>query len=219
MIPGSPSLIFSLSLRLRKLTEPEGWVLSVQETAQRLASVVLGLLGYAGIRHPVEAVICPRIDMKLDRHPGAAQSIRIDHVFFEEEIKTANRNVGWRQARHIRRSRSRRVRRDGGSARLYAEQRTPAEIIVRLRPDELADVRMQVLAHCRAVVNHRIDQMLKGEFWSLPVAGVKCGHRREPAAAAFALDTDAGRIKSELACIRVQPSEHRVDVLQWRRVR
>src|SRR5208282_4306994 len=112
------------------------------------------------------------------------------HVFFEEEIKTANRNVGWRQARHIRRSRSRRIRRDVGRARLFAEQGTPAEIVVLLRPDELTDVRMQVLAHRRAVVNHRIDQMLKGEFWSLPVACVECGGRRETAASTFALDTD-----------------------------
>ena len=83
-------------------------VLSVQEATQRLAVVVLGLLGNAGIRSPIEAVIRPRIHVKLDRHPGAAQSVRIDHVFFEEEIKTANRNVGWRQARHIHCSRSRR---------------------------------------------------------------------------------------------------------------
>ena len=44
----------------------------------------------------------PGIHVKLDRHPGTAQAIRIGHVFFEEEIKTADRNVGWRQARHIR---------------------------------------------------------------------------------------------------------------------
>ena len=64
-------------------------VLSVQEATQRLAVVVLGLLGNAGIRYPIEAVIRPRIHVKLDRHPGAAQSIRICHVFFEEEIQTA----------------------------------------------------------------------------------------------------------------------------------
>ena len=61
--------------------------------------------------------------------------------------------------------------------------------------------------------------MLKGKFWSLPVAGVKRGRRRETAASAFALDTDAGGIKPELARIRVQSGEHRVDVLQRRRVR
>jgi len=83
----------------------------VQEASQRLAIVVLGLLGHAGIRCPIEAVIRPRIHVKLDRHPGAAQSIRISHVFFEEQIKTADRNVGWRQARHIRCSCSRRIRR------------------------------------------------------------------------------------------------------------
>jgi len=91
-------------------------VLSVQESSQRLAIVVLGLLGHAGIRYPIEAVIRPRIHVKLDRHPGAAQSIRIDHVFFEEEIKTADRNEGWRQGRHIRCSCSRRIRRDVGRA-------------------------------------------------------------------------------------------------------
>jgi len=76
-------------------------VLSVQEAPQRLAIVVLSLLGHAGIRCPIEAMIRPRIHVKLDRHPGAAQSIRIGHVFFEEEIKATDRNVGWRQARHI----------------------------------------------------------------------------------------------------------------------
>src|SRR5207249_10266025 len=130
---------------------------------------------------------------------------RIDHVFFDEEIKTANRNVGRRQTRHIRRSRSRRIRRDVGRARLVAEQRTPAEIVVLLRPDELADVRMQVLAHRRAVIDHRIDQMLEGEFWSLSVAGVEYASRRETAASAFALDTDAGGIKPEPSCILVPP--------------
>ena len=69
-------------------------LLSMQEASQRLAIVVLGLPGHAGIRCPVEAMIRPRIHVKLDRHPGAAQSIRIGHVFLEEEIKTADRNVG-----------------------------------------------------------------------------------------------------------------------------
>jgi hypothetical protein len=61
--------------------------------------------------------------------------------------------------------------------------------------------------------------MLKGEFRSLLVARVQCGRRRETTASAFALDTDAGRIKPELACICVQPNEDRVDVLDWGRVR
>ena len=117
----------------------------MQEASQCRASVVLGLLGHAGIRYPVEAVIRPGVQVELDWHARAAQSISIDHVFFEEEIKTANRNVGWRQARHVRCPCSRRIRRDIRRARLFAEQRTPAEIVVRLRPDELADVRMQVL--------------------------------------------------------------------------
>ena len=86
----------------------------MQEASQRLAGIVLGLLGHASIRYSVEAVICPRIDMKLDRYPGAAQSIRIDRVFFEEEIKTADRNVGRRQARHVRCSRSGCIGRDIG---------------------------------------------------------------------------------------------------------
>ena len=83
--------------------------LSVQEASQCLASVVLGLLGHAGIRRTIEAVIRPWIHVELDRHSGSAQSIRIGQIFFEEEIETANRNVGWRQARHIRGSRSRRI--------------------------------------------------------------------------------------------------------------
>src|SRR5439155_25464288 len=110
-----------------------------------------------------------------------AQSIRIDHIFFEEEIETADRNVGWRQARHICCACGRCIRRDVGGAWLFAEQRMPAEIVVLLGPDELADVRMQVLAHRRAVMDHRIDQMLEGEFWSLSVAGVEYSSRREPA--------------------------------------
>src|SRR5262249_52675577 len=89
-------------------------VLSVQEAAQRLASVMLGLLGNAGIGYPIKAVIRPRIHVKLDRHPSATQSIRISHVFFEEKIKTADRNEGWRQARYIGRSCSGRIRRNVG---------------------------------------------------------------------------------------------------------
>ena len=38
-----------------------------------------------------------------------------------------------------------------------------------------ADVRMQVLAHGRAVVDHRVDQVLEGEFWPLAVACVDYG--------------------------------------------
>ena len=99
----------------------------MQEAAQRFARVALGLLSHAGIRYPVKAVIRPRIHMKLDRHSGAAQSIRINQVFFKEEIETADQNIGWRQARHIRRSCRCRIRRDIGRTRLFAEQRTPAE--------------------------------------------------------------------------------------------
>jgi hypothetical protein len=60
----------------------------------------------------IEAVIGLQIQVKFNRHSGAAQSIRIGQVFFEEEIETTDRNVGWRQPRHIRRARGRRVRRD-----------------------------------------------------------------------------------------------------------
>ena len=74
--------------------------LSVQEASQRLTRVVLGLPGDAGICRPIEAVIRPRIHVQLDRYAGAAQSIGIGQVFFKEEIKTADRNVGWRQAPH-----------------------------------------------------------------------------------------------------------------------
>jgi hypothetical protein len=88
--------------------------LSVQEASQRLASVVLGLPGHAGIRRTIEAVIRPRIHVEFDRHSGAAQSIRIGQIFSEEEIETADRNVGWRQPRHIRCSRSCCIRRDIG---------------------------------------------------------------------------------------------------------
>src|SRR5215217_3871807 len=119
--------------------------LSVQEASQRLTSVALGLPGHTGICRAIEAVIRPRIHVQLDRYSGAAQSIRIGQIFFEEEIETADRNVGWRQARHIRRARGRRIRQDTGRTRLLAEQRTPAKIVVLLRADEFADVRMQVL--------------------------------------------------------------------------
>ena len=67
----------------------------MQEAPQRLASVVLSLLGHASIRRTIEAVIRPRIHVELDRHSGAAQSIRIGQIFFEEEIEAADRNVGW----------------------------------------------------------------------------------------------------------------------------
>ena len=58
---------------LPSIAEAEGVearVLSVQEASQRFASVVLGPLGHAGIRCPIEAVIRPRIHVKLDRHPA-----------------------------------------------------------------------------------------------------------------------------------------------------
>jgi hypothetical protein len=65
----------------------------VQEASQRLASVLLGLPGHAGIRRTIEAVIRPWIHVQLDRYSAAAQSIRIGQVFFKEEIETADRNV------------------------------------------------------------------------------------------------------------------------------
>jgi hypothetical protein len=46
--------------------------LSVQETSQRLALVVLDLLDHARIRRKVEAVRRPQIYVELDRHVGAA---------------------------------------------------------------------------------------------------------------------------------------------------
>ena len=66
----------------------------MQEAPQRLTRVVLGLSGHAGIRRTIEPVKRSRVQVKFDRHAGPAQSIRIGHVFFEEEIKTAERNVG-----------------------------------------------------------------------------------------------------------------------------
>ena len=54
-----------------------GQGLSVQETSQRLASVVLGLSGHVCIRRTIEAEIRPRIHVQLDRYSGTAQSIRI----------------------------------------------------------------------------------------------------------------------------------------------
>src|SRR5205823_8074151 len=47
---------------------------------------------------------------------------------------------------------------------------TPSEIIVLLRPDKLADVRMQVLAHRRAlastlVVDFRVDPQRRAAVW------------------------------------------------------
>ena len=87
--------------------------LSVQEAPQRLACRAPPP-GHAGIRRAIEPVKRSRVHVKFDRHTGPAQSIRIGHVFFEEEVKAADRNVGWRQTRHIRRARGRRVRRDAG---------------------------------------------------------------------------------------------------------
>jgi len=80
----------------------QGTALSVQEASQRFASVTLSLLGHAGIRCPIEPVIRPRVHVKLDWNSRTAQAFHIRHVFFEEEIKTADRYIGWRQARHIR---------------------------------------------------------------------------------------------------------------------
>ena len=95
--------------------------LSVQEAPQRLARVVLGLLRYASVRRTIEAVIRPWIYVKCNRNARPAQSVRIGHVLFEEEIETADRNVGWRQARHIRRPRGCGIWRDAGVAWLPAE--------------------------------------------------------------------------------------------------
>src|SRR5215469_9181681 len=103
--------------------------LSVQEPSQRLSSVALGLPGHTSIRRTIEAVIRPWIHVQLDRYSGAAQSIRIGQVFIKEEIETADRNVGWRQARHICGACGCRIRRDTGRTRLLAKQRTPAKIV------------------------------------------------------------------------------------------
>ena len=103
--------------------KPKG--LSVQKASQRLTSVVLGLPGHAGIRRAIEAVIRPRIYVQLDRYSGAAQSIRIGQVFFKEEIETADRNVGWRQARHIRRAGGSRIKRDTGRTSSPSSERQP----------------------------------------------------------------------------------------------
>jgi hypothetical protein len=71
-------------------------------------------------------------------------------------------------------------------------------MIILSRPDEFANARMQVFAHCRSVVDHRIDQMLEGEFRSRPVAGIeRCGGCKT-AASTLSFDTDAGGIKPKL---------------------
>src|ERR1700729_3351165 len=77
-----------LVCRFRPVLTAEG--LSVQEAPQRLTRVVLGLSGHAGIRRTIKPVKRSRVQVKFDRHAGPTQSSRIGHVFFEEEIKTAD---------------------------------------------------------------------------------------------------------------------------------
>ncbi len=76
-------------------------------------------------------------------------------------------------------------------------------MVVLLRPDEFTNVRMQVFAYGSAVIDHRVDQVLKRELWPSVIAGVVCGGRSETATTAFALDTYASGIKPELAGIPV----------------
>jgi hypothetical protein len=71
--------------------------LSMQEASQGLASIMLGLSGHSGIRYTIKAMIRSRVHMEFDRHSCTAQSIRIGQIFFQEEIETADRNIGWRQ--------------------------------------------------------------------------------------------------------------------------
>ncbi len=49
----------------------------MQEAPQRFAIVALGLLGHAGIRCSIEAVIRPRVHVKLDWNSSTTQAIRI----------------------------------------------------------------------------------------------------------------------------------------------
>src|ERR671932_575094 len=53
-----------------------GQGLFVQEALQRLASVVLGLPGHAGIRRTIEALIRSRIHVQLDWYSGDAERPR-----------------------------------------------------------------------------------------------------------------------------------------------
>jgi hypothetical protein len=64
--------------------------LSMEEASQRLARVVLGLPGHASIHRTIEAVIRSWIYVELDRHSGAAQSIRVGQILFEKEIEAAH---------------------------------------------------------------------------------------------------------------------------------
>ena len=65
MNPGTPTSLFS-----RPRTFLLALDLSVQEAPQRFAIVALGLLGHAGIRCLIEAVIRPRVHVKVTGTPA-----------------------------------------------------------------------------------------------------------------------------------------------------
>lgn len=99
--------------------------------------------------------------MELYRHASAEQAARVVHVFVEKQVEETGGYEGrWKIGQGVSPSR-RCILRNPVYAGFMPEKGGPAKLIARGSPNELTGVGVRILAGAGAIIQHRIDQMLK----------------------------------------------------------
>ena len=150
------------------------------------------------------------VDVQFYRHAGVTQAVGIVDIFIGETIQRADREIGRRQATQLSGTRGGGVVRHG-VAREVAKIAVPAVAIRDRRPHRIVP-----LARDRdlAVVNHRINQGLKGDRQFTAIAREQSESRRQAGTGAGAADADACDIDTKLIGVSMQPLQARVTVFE-----
>ncbi|KAJ1684628.1 hypothetical protein LUZ63_020383 [Rhynchospora breviuscula] len=175
--------------------------------AQRGHRVAGERRGDGGVLGGLEGVERAGVDVHLGRHARAQQAAGVLQVLLDEQVDRAGREVRRRQPGEVLRARRDGVRRRVRCASRAAEQRLPAEAVVRRRPDVLAGVRLRVRQRDGPVVEHRVDEVLEGQPRSAAVAGQQRQRGGQPAAGALALDPDPRGVDAELVGVLGEPPQ------------
>ena len=91
-------------------------------------------------------------------------------------------------------------------------QTLPAEVVVGRPPDELACIDVRIVGRARAIVEHRVDQVLEGEIEFASIARQQCEPRSQSTTRAFSHHTQPIHVQRELARVLVHPRQRRIAV-------
>src|SRR5579862_8606341 len=150
----------------------------------------------------------------LGRHARIDESLRVGEILIDEKVNRAYADECGRKSGHTLHARRYARRGNGRASGLHAEQGGPTES-VRLRgPYVCADMGRHGAGTSGAIVEHWIDQDLQHQRNLASVARGDGKRRRVTATGTLTHDCNAMRIDAELSCMRVQPAQRSVVILE-----